>query len=134
MLRLRIVAVCLLMVVSLLPAAIGVFAAEAREECRLCGMWIDRYMHTRHVLTTADGTRISFCSFTCAAKYMRMPGVKVKRLQVADYLTTDLVDAETAFYLVESDAPPVMSYISIIAFGSMEKAEGFQKVHGGQIS
>jgi len=111
----------------------GVFAEEAREDCRLCGMWIDQYMHTRHVLTQADGTKISFCSFTCAVKYMKMHEGEVKQLQVADYLSTELVDVENAFYLLGSDAPPVMRNTSIITFASKKTVESFQKLHGGKI-
>ena len=124
---------CLFLFVFPLHFASGVFAQEVREDCRICGMWIDQYLHTRHVLTATDGTQISFCSFTCAAKYLKMNKTKAKFLQMADYLTTDLVDVEDAFYLVGSDAPPVMSYTSIIAFASMESAESFQKLHGGEI-
>jgi len=133
MLRLKILAVCLFAFVSLLQYAPGVSSEEAREDCNLCGMWIDQYMHTRHVLTTDDGTRVSFCSFTCAAKYIKRHGADVKQLQAADYPTAGLVPSEDAFYLVGSDVPPVMSYTSIIAFADIETAEGFQKLHGGRI-
>jgi len=133
MLRSKILAVCFLALVSLIYCAPGVWAEEAREECRVCGMWIDQNMHTRHVLTTADGSKVSFCSFACAARYLKKEKVDVAGLQAADYLTTDLVNAKSAFYLVGSDAPPVMSYISIVAFASREEAESFQKKHGGQI-
>jgi nitrous oxide reductase accessory protein NosL len=90
-------------------------------------------MHTRHVLTEADGTKISFCSFTCAAKYMRTHEAGPEQLQVADYLSAELVQVKDAFYLLESDAPPVMSFTSIIAFAGKEEADGFQKLHGGRI-
>jgi len=133
-LRCKIFALCLFLLIALLHgAAPGVFAEEAREDCRLCGMWIDQYMHTRHVLTTTDGTKVSFCSFTCVSRYMKKHGAEVKQLQAADYLSAELVDAEAAFYLLGSDAPPVMSYTSIIAFASIEAAESFQKLHGGKI-
>ncbi len=123
----------MIMLVSLIFCAPCVLAEEAREDCRVCGMWIDQYMHTRHVLTAADGTQVSFCSFACAARYLNKEKVDAAGLQAADFLTTDLVSAKDAFYLVGSDAPPVMSYISIIAFASREEAENFQKSHGGQI-
>jgi nitrous oxide reductase accessory protein NosL len=131
--RLKILAVFLLTLVSLIYYVPGVFAEEVREDCRLCGMWIDQYMHTRHVLTEADGTQVSFCSFTCAVKFMKMHEVEVKQLKVADYLSTELVDVKDAFYLLESDAPPVMSNSSIIAFASKKTVESFQKLHGGKI-
>ena len=133
MVRFRILTVCLLAFAAVLHYAPGIPAEETRADCSVCGMWIDQYMHTRHVLTEPDGTKISFCSFTCAARFMKTHEVDVKQLQVADYLTTELVGAKDGFYLVESDAPPVMSYTSIIAFATRESAEKFQKVHGGRI-
>ena len=124
----------LFLVVFFLHFSVGIFAAEeAREDCSVCGMWIDQYMYTRHVLTEADGSRLSFCSFTCAAKHIKKHGSDVNQLQAADYLTSELVDAKDAFYLVGSDAPPVMSYTSIIVFADIEQAKDFQKSHGGKI-
>jgi len=116
-----------------LPCASGVLARQTREDCRVCGMWIDQYMNTRHVLTEADGSRVSFCSFTCAAKYIRKHDADVKKLRAADYLTAKLVDAENAYYLVGSDVLPVMSYTSIIAFADIADTNNFQKVHGGRV-
>ncbi|MGW8286808.1 MAG: nitrous oxide reductase accessory protein NosL [Desulfobulbales bacterium] len=129
----QIILVYLLLFVFPFNCTSDVFGDEARKDCRVCGMWIDQYMHTRHVLTTTDGTQIYFCSYTCTAKYLKMNQIKVKLLQVADYLTTDLVNVENAFYLVESDAPPVMSYTSIIAFANKKSADSFQELHGGKI-
>jgi copper chaperone NosL len=124
---------CVLSLLSLPYYGPGIAAEEARKDCRLCGMWIDQHMHTRHVLTTKEGAQINFCSFACAVRYLKNHAAEEKLLQVADYLTTQLTDAKSAFYLVGSDAPPVMSYESIIAFASREEAENFQKVHGGRI-
>lgn len=131
--RLKILAVFLVTMASLIYYVPGISAEEVREDCRLCGMWIDQYMHTRHVLTEADGTQVSFCSFTCTLKYMKMHEVEVKQLKVADYLSSELVDVQDAFYLLESDAPPVMSNSSTIAFASKKTVENFQKLHGGKI-
>jgi len=133
MLRFKILAGCLFLFVFLLHNLPGVFAEDARVDCRLCGMWIDQYMHTRHVLTAADGTRVSFCNFTCAARYLKRQEMKPQLLQVADYVTAELIDVEDAFYLLGSDATPVMSYLSIIAFASSARAESFQRLHSGKI-
>ena len=42
-----------------------------REECAVCGMWIEQYMNTRHVITMADDSEKSFCSIACAAKFIQ---------------------------------------------------------------
>ncbi len=104
-----------------------------REDCSLCGMWIDLYMKTRHVVTLEDGTVESFCSLACTAKYMKEHKGEVKRVQAADFETTDLIEAEKAFYLEGSDIPGVMSYTSRLAFSTREQAERYQKEHGGRI-
>ena len=131
--RFKILKFCFLTFFSLVYCIPVVIAEEKREECRLCGMWIDQYIHTRHVLTAEDGGQISFCSFTCAARYIKSFGENVLHLQVADYLTAELVDVGSAFYLLGSDAPPVMSYTSVIAFQSLAEADNFRKLHGGKI-
>lgn len=117
----------------LLLAAPILFAAEPRPECQVCGMWIDQYRHTRHVFTAKDGTQVMFCSLTCAARHLKTHKTEMQQLQVADYLSAALIDTAQAIYLVESDAPPVMSNISIIAFASRAQAEKFQQAHGGRI-
>ena len=132
--RFKILTFCFLTFLSQVYCVSSVIAEETREECRLCGMWIDQHMHTRHVLTAAeDGAQISFCSFTCAARHINRFGEDVQHLEVADYLTAELVNVKSAFYLLGSDAPPVMSYTSIIAFKSLAEADNFRKLHGGKI-
>lgn len=106
---------------------------EQRDECDICGMWIDQYMSTRHVITLKDNTTKSFCSLACAAKYLNENKENVKDVKVADFLTQKLIDAEKAFYLEGSDVPGVMSYTSRIAFSTKTDAEKFQSTHGGRI-
>jgi nitrous oxide reductase accessory protein NosL len=104
-----------------------------REDCDVCGMWIDLYMKTRYVISLKNDTDISFCSIACTAKYIRKHQGEVSQIMAADYLSEGLTDAEKAFYLSGSDVPGVMNYTSRIAFSTLEKAEDFQKKHGGSI-
>lgn len=115
------------------PASSALCSDEQRVECRICGMWIDLYLHTRHDLVDINGKHVMFCSLTCAGRYLNAHGREVKQVLVADYLTTELIDTANAVYLIGSDAPPVMSNTSIIAFSSREQARSFQKIHGGRI-
>lgn len=119
--------------VILLLAAPSVFAGASRPDCKVCGMWIDQYRQTRHVFIAKDGSRVMFCSLTCTARYLKSHGSEVRQGQVADYLSTELIDTDQALYLVGSDIPPVMSNTSIIAFSSRERAEKFRQEHGGRI-
>lgn len=112
---------------------VSAFSEQPRAECEICGMWIDQYMGTRHVITLKDGTLKSFCSLVCTAKYLKKHKGDVKKIEVADFLTEKLVCADNAFYLEESDIPAVMSYISRVAFAEKSDAEKFQKEHGGRV-
>ncbi|MFN3395382.1 MAG: nitrous oxide reductase accessory protein NosL [Thermodesulfovibrionales bacterium] len=120
---------CILFLFSLWMSVFG----EHREECAICGMWIDQYMSTRHVIILKDNTTTSFCSIACAARYLNENRQKVKNVKVADFLTDRLINAEKAYYLEGSDVPGVMSYISRIAFSTKTDAERFQRKHGGRL-
>ena len=123
----------LLVLIILLLAAPTLFAAEPRPDCQICGMWIDQYRHTRHVFIAKNGTQVMFCNLPCAVRYLKTHAPEMQELQVADYLSAELIDSDLAFYLVESDAPAVMSNTSIIAFAHREQAEKFLQKHGGRI-
>ncbi len=121
---------CLVLILAALP---NYTAAAPRPDCRICGMWIDQNLHTRHIFTLEDGSQVMFCSLTCAAKYLKTHKNGIKRMQVADYLSTEPIDTGLAVYLVDSDAPPVMSNTSVVAFAGREEAEKFRARHGGRL-
>lgn len=108
-------------------------ADTRRRECAVCGMWIDQYEHTRHVVILHDGNTEYFCSIACASKYIEVNGREIQKIKVADFITRELIEADYAFYLVDSDIPGVMSYISRIAFATSKSAEEFREIHGGKI-
>ena len=111
------------------------FAGGSRDDCFICGMWIDQYMYTRHVVTKKEDLNdVKFCSLTCAAKFLKKNKATIQSIKVGLYLTGELIDAEKAYYLVGSDVPGVMSYLSKIAFSSKEDVVKFQKEYGGQIT
>ncbi len=92
-------------------------------------------MYTRHVVTKKEDLNdVKFCSLTCAAKFLKKNKATIQSIKVGLYLTGELIDAEKAYYLVGSDVPGVMSYLSKIAFSSKEDVVKFQKEYGGQIT
>jgi copper chaperone NosL len=107
--------------------------ASERRECSVCGMYLDQYAPTVHVILYKDGTRQETCSLACAAKIYVKEKARVKEIMVADFEHADLIDAERAVYLEGSDIPGVMSYTSRIAFRHRIDAVTFQKKHGGKI-
>jgi len=108
-------------------------ADTQRRECAVCGMWIDQYEYTKHVVILRDGNTKYFCSIACAGKYIEANGREIQKIKVADFMTKQLIDADTAFYLLDSDIPGVMSYVSRIAFATSKSAEEFREIHGGKI-
>jgi copper chaperone NosL len=111
----------------------GVTFAGERKECAVCGMYIDLYEKTAHVLYFDDGSSKTVCSLACAAKLINENKGRIRKVLAADFPTGKLVDAKGAFYLEGSDVPGVMSYTSRIAFRSEVDAKVFQKKHGGSI-
>ena len=111
----------------------GPTLAGERRECSLCGMYLDQYKSTVHVIVFKDGTREETCSLACAAKVYAKEKARIKTVLAADFLTGGIMDAEHAVYLEGSDIPGVMSYTSRIAFRTKDDAKTFQKKHGGKI-
>jgi len=83
--------------------------AWAQRWCGLCAMDLQKFRLTKYILTMADGSQKYTCSIHCAAIILGKQ--KVKDVKVADYLTGDMIDARTAFYLVGSDIKGVMSKV-----------------------
>ncbi len=123
-----------LIVISLLAVGMctAVSAAE-RQECVVCGMYLDLYEKTRLVIHLNDDNTKSTCSLACAAEIIDKNKGRIKEVKVADFLTGELFDAYRAYFLEGSDVPGVMTYTSRIAFFSKAKALAFQKKHGGRI-
>ena len=107
--------------------------AGERRECSLCGMYLDQYESTVHVIVFKDGTQQETCSLACAAKIYAKEKSRIKIVLAADFLTGGIIDAEHAVYLEGSDIPGVMSFTSRIAFRTKDDAKTFQKKHGGKI-
>jgi nitrous oxide reductase accessory protein NosL len=110
----------------------GARAAE-REECVICGMYLDLYEKTSLVILFNDDTTKSTCSLACASRVINQNRGRIKGVRVADFLTGKLFDADKAYYLEGSDIPGVMTYTSRLAFSSKAQALTFQKKHGGRI-
>lgn len=121
---------CSMLVFDVLFPVEGV---TGRQECSVCGMWIDQYDRTRHVAIRKDGKAEHYCSFACAAKAIRFHKGEIKALKTADFPTKIMIDADKAYYLEGSNIPGVMSYISRIAFASQSEVQKFQELYGGNI-
>jgi copper chaperone NosL len=123
------------LIITILLVA-GIYAsahAAERESCAVCGMYLDLYERTRLVILFNDDTTKSTCSLACAAKVINQNKGRIKGVEVADFLTGKLLDADKAYFLEGSDIPGVMSYTSRVAFSSKAQAAIVKKKHGGRI-
>jgi nitrous oxide reductase accessory protein NosL len=110
-------------------------ASLAGDGCDLCGMKLARYGKTAHRLHLTNGQTRTFCSFTCLTETLAStPAAKVSKTEVADYGTGAFVDTKSAAYVVGSDAPAVMSNVSVVAFASRAAADAFAAGHGGTVT
>jgi copper chaperone NosL len=108
---------------------------EEHRRCFHCGMDRKAYGFSRMLLHFDDGTVIGVCSLHCAVAELEANGArKVKRIEVADRDTRDLIDAKKACWVIGGDKPGVMTETAKWAFAEKKRAEKFVKKHGGSVS
>ena len=107
--------------------------AQERKGCYLCGMFLDVYASTRHVVIYEDDTQKETCSLACAATLYKNRTKEIKMILASDFLSHKLINTKKAFYIEGSDVPGVMSYTNRIAFENKKDALEFQKKRGGKI-
>jgi copper chaperone NosL len=103
--------------------------------CRHCGMDRATFSHSRMLIAYEDGTAVATCSIHCAAVELanaidRIP----EKLSVADYDSKDLIDAESAVWVMGGGKKGVMTGKAKWAFASREAADRFIKANGGAIA
>jgi len=118
-----------------LLSAVWVFAHEdigKHGSCHLCGMDRAKFAHSRMLIEYDDGTTAGTCSIHCAAIDLAVNIDKTpKTVKVGDYNSKNLIDAETAVWVLGGNKPGVMSKRAKWAFAKKEDAEDFIKNNGG---
>ncbi len=105
---------------------------EPPESCESCGMNRQTYARSRVVVTHEDGTSSGFCSIHCAATDINRKGAKpIRDLQVADYVSSRLIDARTATWVMGGSQRGVMTSRAKWAFANAPEAEEFIRINGG---
>jgi copper chaperone NosL len=103
--------------------------------CSYCGMNREMFAHSRMLIEYDDGTTVGTCSLHCAVIDLALKLDKnPKAIQVGDFRTKELIDAEKAYWVIGGDKPGVMTKKAKWAFADKEGAEKFQKEHGGVIA
>jgi nitrous oxide reductase accessory protein NosL len=113
-------------------------AASAQQDitghpsCPFCGMDRAKFAHSRILIQYDDGSEFGACSIHCAAVDLSVKIDKTpKAIQVGDYKTQNLIDAEKAFWTIGGSKMGVMTKRAKWAFEKKEDADAYIKENGG---
>jgi len=100
--------------------------------CPYCGMDRTKFAHSRALITYDDGTAVGTCSLHCAAIDLSLKIDKTPvSIEVADYNSKKLIDAENAHWVIGGSKMGVMTRRAKWAFGDQGGAEAFMAANGG---
>jgi len=129
----------LLLLIVLLSLAPTLFAAEGEDQhqhlsCSYCGMNRTMFAHSRMLISYEDGSSVGTCSLHCAAVELALSIDKsIAKIEVGDYTTKDLIDAESASWVIGGNKPGVMTMRAKWAFADKAAAEAFITANGGSL-
>ncbi|NBG66447.1 nitrous oxide reductase accessory protein NosL [Acidiluteibacter ferrifornacis] len=105
--------------------------AQKNSSCTHCNMTIK---DLKHNATIEENGKIShFDAIECLVNYLKeQPNKEHSKLAVADYSTSKLVDAKTAYYLKSKKIQSPMG-ANLSAFESEEVANNYKKKNGGAV-
>jgi copper chaperone NosL len=107
---------------------------QKHADCKYCGMDRQKFGHSRMLVTYDDGSEFGSCSIHCAALNMAVSLDKTpKTIQVGDYNTKNLIDAQKATWVIGGSKPGVMTKRAKWAFEKPADGEAFVKESGGSI-
>lgn len=126
------------LVFSVLLLSTGLLVAMEHDDqhlhaaCSYCGMDRVKFAHSRMLIGYADQSTVGTCSLHCAAIEFALVIDKMPQvIKVGDFNSKQLIDAETAFWVIGGDKPGVMTTRAKWAFGAKVAAEKFVSSHGG---
>lgn len=116
------------------PVVVTPHEHQKRETCKVCGMYIDEYIKSAAELTYKDGSKEYTCGVACMLREVEDAGgiSEFKSVKVHDWVSGNLVDAETATYVIGSKVIPDM-VPNYIAFANRNEAEAFAAKEGGDV-
>jgi copper chaperone NosL len=131
----------LVLVLALLLIPLAGSPALVREdiltfpECRYCGMFREHFAHSRMVVHHRHGETVGVCSINCAAiDYVKNVDDLPDAIQVGDYRTKRLIDAEKAYWVIGGNRPGVMTQRAKWAFKEKRDAQAFIDKYGGRFA
>jgi copper chaperone NosL len=103
--------------------------------CKYCGMDRAKFAHSRMFVEYDDGSSLGTCSIHCLAIDLVVNMDKTPRaIQVGDYNSKKLIDAEKAFWVIGGNKPGVMTKKAKWAFENKADAEKFIAENGGTLA
>lgn len=133
----KVIVSLLLLLFCSVAVAIGADLTDVQKygSCSYCGMFRDKFAHSRMLITYDDQSQIALCSLHCCAVDLANQIDKVPvSIQVGDFDSNQLIDAENAFWVLGGDVPGVMTARPKWAFADKTAAEVFITAHGGELS
>jgi len=136
--KLKIVSAVLLL--SLLALVVPAFAQKVEDthmyrSCKYCGMDREKFNTSRMLITYDDGTAVGVCSIHCAAlEIATMLDKMPQSIMVADMISRRLINAEAAFWVIDSSKPGVMSTRGKWAFTKKDTAETYAGETKGKLA
>lgn len=128
--------VLLMLVIAMAPmTATAADDIAAHPNCPICGMDRHQFAHSRMLITYTDGSRFGVCSLHCAALELAYhPGKVPTKIEVADLDGKQLIDAETAIWVIGGKRMGVMTANAKWAFADPAAAKRFVADNGGKIA
>ena len=128
---------CLVTVSALMVLAVAAQVVppdiQKYPSCKYCGMDRQKFASSRMLIEYEDGSGFGSCSIHCLAVDLAQSIDKTpKVIQVADYNTKNLGDAEKAHWVIGGKKPGVMTKRAKWAFASDKDAQAFIKENEGQ--
>jgi hypothetical protein len=128
-------AVLLAFLLSFVGMAFAQDDVHNAPSCKYCGMDRAKFAHSRMLVTYDDGTKLGTCSIHCLATDLAVNIDKTPvAMEVGDYNSKKLIDAEKAYWVIDGNKPGVMTKRAKWAFEKKEDAEKFITENGGTLA
>ena len=107
---------------------------ENQSTCKYCGMNCQQYAKSRMLVEYDGHPPQATCSLHCAAVELAFAtNRRLKSIQVGDFVTTEMINAEKAHWVIGGSKPGVMTKTGTWAFNQRKDAETFVQENGGKI-
>lgn len=113
---------------------------QSGMKCEVCNMNVMKGGKGNFVIELKDGSTKTTDSPDCGMLLRGNLSDNIKSAKVTDYNTKELIDADSAYYVKGADITTKKDKLekglmpnSMVAFSTKEKAEAFQKEHGGEV-